>query len=74
MVCLDKCGGSCNAADDLSTKIFVPNKTKDINVKIFNMMTRTYVNANANSIIQHVNQIKIEIIMHANASVKSNAR
>ena len=29
---LDKCNGSCNAADELSTKKCVPSKTKDINV------------------------------------------
>ena len=36
MVSLDKCNGSCNV---LSTKICVPKKTKDINVKAFNMIT-----------------------------------
>ena len=36
MVSLDKCNGSCNV---LSTKICVPKKTKDINVKVFNMIT-----------------------------------
>ena len=29
-----------NAVDDLSTKIYVPSKTKGINVKVFNMITR----------------------------------
>ena len=38
LVILDKCIGSCNAADGLSTKICVPSKTKDINVKVFNMI------------------------------------
>ena len=28
MISLDKCKGNCNLADDLSTKIFVPNKKK----------------------------------------------
>ena len=27
-IILDKCNGSCNVADDLSTQICVPNKTK----------------------------------------------
>ena len=39
MISLDKYSGSCNAADDLSTKICVPGKTKDINVEVFNMIT-----------------------------------
>ena len=29
---LDKFNGSCNVVDDLSTKISVPTKTKDVNV------------------------------------------
>ena len=29
---LDKCSGSCNAVDDLSTKICPPSKTKDVNL------------------------------------------
>ena len=40
MISLDKCNGSCNAVDDLSTKECVPSQTKDINVKVFNMLTR----------------------------------
>ena len=36
MASLDKYSGSCNA---LSSKICVPSKTKDINVKAFNMIT-----------------------------------
>ena len=39
-VSLDKCSGSCNAAGDLSTKICVLSKTKDINAKVFNMVPR----------------------------------
>ena len=40
MINLDKCIGSCNAVDGLSTKIYSPSKTKDIDVKVFNMITR----------------------------------
>ena len=40
MVSLDKYNGSCNAIDDLSTKICVPSETKDVNVKVFGMITR----------------------------------
>ena len=39
MISLDKCNGSCNTVDDLSTKACVPSKTKDVNVKVFNMIT-----------------------------------
>ena len=40
MISLDKCNGSCNAVDELSTKICVQSETKDINFKLFNMITR----------------------------------
>ena len=43
---LDKCNGSCNAADELSTKKCVPSKTKDINVKVFNVSRNINENLN----------------------------
>ena len=43
MISLDKFNGSCNAADDQSTKICVPSKTKVVNVNVFDMITRIYV-------------------------------
>ena len=36
------CNDICNAVEDLSTKICVPSETKDANVKVFNIITRTY--------------------------------
>ena len=36
MISLEKCTGSCNV---LSPKICVPKERKDINVKVFNMIT-----------------------------------
>ena len=36
---LDKCVGSCNTLNDLSNKVCVPNKTKDSNIHVFNMIT-----------------------------------
>ena len=41
MISLYKCSGSCNAIDDLSTKICLPRETKRVNVEVFNMITRT---------------------------------
>ena len=35
-ISLDKCNGSCNV---LSPKICYPKKTKDVNVKVFDMIT-----------------------------------
>ena len=35
----DICVGSCNIPIDLSDKVCVPNKTKDLNLSMFNMIT-----------------------------------
>ena len=51
MINLDKCSGSCNTVDDLSTKVRVPSKTKDITVKVFIM--RTKINE-AKTLIKHI--------------------
>ena len=51
MTSLDKCNGTCNAVDDLYTKICVPNKTKGINVQESNMITR--INE-AKKLLKHV--------------------
>ena len=37
---LDRCVGSCNTLNDLSNKIWVPNKTEDLNLSMFSMVTR----------------------------------
>ena len=39
MISLDKFSGICNSVDDISTKICVSSKTKDINIKVFNTIT-----------------------------------
>ena len=36
-----KCGGSCNNVDDPYANICVPNIVKNLNVKVFNLMSRT---------------------------------
>ena len=36
---LDRYVGSCNTLNDLSNKVCVPNKTEDLNLSIFNMIT-----------------------------------
>ena len=36
---LDKCVGSCNSLNDLFNKVCVPNKTKDLNLSVSNMIT-----------------------------------
>ena len=36
---LDKYVGSCNTLNDLSNKVCVPNKTQDLNLNVFNIIT-----------------------------------
>ena len=39
VVNLYKCVGSCNILNDFSNKVCVPNKTEDLNIHAFNMVT-----------------------------------
>ena len=39
VVNLDRCARSCNTLNDLSNKVCVPNKTEDLNLSLFNMIT-----------------------------------
>ena len=39
---VNKCSGSCNNINDPYAKLCVPDVVKNINVKIFNLMSRTY--------------------------------
>ena len=36
---LDRCVGSCNTLNDLSNEVCIPNKTEDLNLSKFNMIT-----------------------------------
>ena len=38
VISLDRCNRSCNYVNDLSMKICVLIKTKDVNIKVFNIM------------------------------------
>ena len=74
MSSIDNCTGSCNV---LSPEIRVP---KDISVKAFNLITNKnetkkwenmfHVIVNANSVVQHVIQIKNGLIKHVNVNVQ----
>ena len=37
---LDKCVGTCNTLSDLFNKTCIPNKTEDLNLSVFNIITR----------------------------------
>ena len=40
MVSLDRFNGSCNALNDLSSKISVSDKTEDVDGNVFNMIAK----------------------------------
>ena len=39
LVKLDRCIGSCNTLNDLSNKVCFPNKTEDLNLSVFDMIS-----------------------------------
>ena len=49
-----KCSGNCNNINDLYAKICVPDVVKDLNVKSFNLISRTNETNNING-MKHVN-------------------
>ena len=51
MVILGKCNRSCNSVNELSTKTCVLNKTKNVNVKVFNIITK--INK-AKTLVKHI--------------------
>ena len=38
---INKCNGSCNNINDSCAKMWVPDVVKNLNVKVFNLMSRT---------------------------------
>ena len=38
---INKCSGNCNNINNPYAKIYLPDVTKDLNVKVFNLMSRT---------------------------------
>ena len=38
---INKCSGNCNNINNPYTKIYVPDVIKDLNVKVFHLMSRT---------------------------------
>ena len=82
MVNLDKCTRSCNTLDDLSSKICVSNQIGNVNLSVFNMLTRMKKSkplknhvpceCNVNLILQNVIQIKSEITKNVDMSAKKS--
>ena len=66
----------CNTLDDLSNKVCVQNKTKDLNLHVFNMITainelRTLKkHVNVSLMVENVTSIKSEITISICVSLK----
>ena len=43
-----KCSGSCNNINDPYAKMCVPDVIKNFNIKVFNLLSRTYKTRNIN--------------------------
>ena len=79
---LDRCVDSCNTPNDLSNKLCVPNKTEDLNLSVFNMITgknesktltkHIYANVNANLMAENLIQINGGITINLDMSVKTS--
>ena len=56
-----KCSGSCNNINNPYAKICVPDAVKDLNVKVFNLMSRSNETRHVNA-IDHAMLVSIEIM------------
>ena len=73
---LDRCVGSFNTINNLSNKVYVPNKTEDLKIGLFNMITGTkkhqqnmyHANIIVNLVVETVIQIKTGIMINVGAS------
>ena len=80
MVKLDKCVGSCNTLNDLSNKVCVTNKTEDLNIHVFNMITgkneskilTKYISCKCKCIFDGGIQIKSGRMINVNVSAKTS--
>ena len=70
MVNINRFNGSSNILDDLSDKTCVPNKTNDINLSVFNMITRLNESKTLTKNIRHGN-IKVNLMEENVIQIKS---
>ena len=78
---LDRCVASCNTLNDLSIKICIPNKTEDLNLSIFNIITgidksktllkHILCECKCNLMKQNVSQINSGITINVDVTVKN---
>ena len=51
---LDRCLGSCTALNDLSNKVCVPNKTEELSLSVFNMITNIMNRNESKTLTKHI--------------------
>ena len=61
---LDKSVGNCNTLIDLSSKVWVPDKTEDLNIHVFNMITENEIQIKSGITINVDASISIENIIY----------
>ena len=80
LVKLDRCAGSFNNINDLSNKVCVPNKTENLNLSVFNMITGKngkhqqsiyHANANVDLMEENVIQINGGVMISVNVNAKN---
>ena len=74
---LGRCIGSCNILNDLSNILCVPNKTEDLNLSIFNMITERNesktLTKHQRNIMQNVNvDLMEENVIQINGGIMIN--
>ena len=72
MVILDRCNGSFNILDDLSIRICAPNKTEDLNLNLFNIITIIY---ELKTLTKHIScnckcKLMLENVIHIESGIK----
>ena len=80
VVNLDRRVRSCNTLNDLSNKIYVPNKAEDLNLSVFDKITGInesktltnmyHANVNLNLVVENVILIKSGITINVDVTVK----
>ena len=80
MFSLDRCNGRCNSLNDTSGRICFPDKTKDVSLNVYNMITRrneaktlTKVvssDCKCKFVVGNIIKIKIRITINTNVYVK----
>ena len=71
---LDRCNGKSNTLYDPSDRICVSNKTEDVNLSIFNMMTRIYESKTLTKLISCERKCKFDknIVIQIKSGIKIN--